>query len=87
MSGLVEKMGFQLAVRSVVNADAGVPFGGAAAFRCQAAAAVADGVTGELDGVAATVADLVFLLFLEGMMTVGDEQQEPAFEADVLHVG
>ncbi len=75
MSGLVEKMGFELAVLLVVDADAGVPFGVAAAFGCQAAAAVADGVTVELDGVAATVADLAFLLLLEGMVAVGDEQE------------
>ena len=58
--------GFQLAVVGVVNADAGVPFWGSATFGCQAAAAVADGVTFELDGVAATIADLVFSSCLNG---------------------
>ena len=83
----MQEVGFEFAVGPVVDADAGVPLGIGAAFGCLAAAAVADGITGEFDRVAAAVADLLLLFLLEGMVAVGDEEDEPTLEPDVLHVG
>ena len=87
MDGSIEKVAFKLLVGWAVDADAGVPFGLAAALGGDWAATVGDGIALESDWVSAAVADLVSLLLLELMVPFGRQQHEPVSVSDVLHVG
>ena len=86
MTAPLQEKRFELFVRRAVDPHAGVPLRRTAAFRRQAAAAVADRVTLEPDRDSAAVADLLALVLLKGMMPLGGQQQEPVPVADVLHV-
>ena len=86
-SGSIEKVAFELFVGWVIDADAGVPFGFAAALGRDGASAVGDGVAFELDWMTTAVADLLSLLLFEVMIAFCTKQQVPGAVTDVLHVG
>ena len=58
MDGSIEKVAFKLLVGWAVDADAGVPFGFAAALGGDRASSVGDGVAFETDRVSAAITDL-----------------------------
>ena len=64
----VDEVAFELLVGGAVDADAGVPFGLAAALGGDWAASVGYGIAFKADRVAAAVADLVSFLLLESVM-------------------
>ena len=84
--GSFQEVSFELLVDVRGDADAGVPLLGLARI-LDAAAAVADGVAGETDGLPAAVADLVAFGRLEGVVAGGRDEDEPVVVAEVLHVG
>ena len=73
MRSPIEEVAFELLVGWSVDADAGVPFGFAAAFWGDGAASVGNGIAFEADRVSAAVVDLVSLLLLECMVAFGGE--------------
>ena len=73
MDGSIEKVAFKLLVGWAVDADAGVPFGFAAALGGDGASAIGNGIALEADWVAAAVADLGSLLLLEGVVAFGGQ--------------
>lgn len=87
MTGSIEQEGSELLVRSRIDADAGVPFWLAAAGGSDSSTPIADRITLKLDGIAATIADLIALVVLELVVASRDQQQEPTAIADILHVG
>jgi hypothetical protein len=86
MARALEEECFELFVGLRVDADACVPFWGAAALRCYAGSTVADGISLEFDRISTAVTNAVAFFLLEWMMPLGDKQQEPVSVSDVLHV-
>ena len=73
MRGSVEEVAFELLVGGAVDADAGVPFGFAAALGSDRTAAVGNGIAFESDRITAAVADLVSLLLFESVVAFGGQ--------------
>ena len=83
----IEEVAFELLVGGAVDADAGVPFGLAAAFGSDGTASVGNRIALKPNRVTAAVADLVSLLLLKSVVAFGGEKYEPVPVPDVLHVG
>ena len=73
MDGSIEKVAFELLVGWAVDADAGVPFWFAAALGGDRASSVRDGVALKTDRVTTAIADLVSLLLLECVVSLGGQ--------------
>ena len=73
MDGSIEKVAFELLVGWAVDADAGMPFGFAAALGGDRASSVGDGVAFKADRVSAAIADLVSLLLFECVVSLGGQ--------------
>ena len=69
----IEEEAFELLVGWAVDADAGVPFGLAAALGSDGAASVGDGIAFKTNRMTAAVADLISLLLLECVMPFGGQ--------------
>lgn len=84
---MVIKVGIEFAVGLVVDADAGMPPVFSVSRECYCATTVVDGIAAELVGVTATVTSWLLLSLPEGIVAVGDEQDEPLFEPNGRCVG